>query len=68
MLLDEIQEEGMEIIMYQKKMILNNNKFLRSNANVLNLHRIDLAIKYHTHLQREIEKEETRDKELNNSH
>jgi hypothetical protein len=29
-------------------------------VNVLNLHRIDLARKYHTHLQREIEKEESR--------
>jgi hypothetical protein len=37
-------------------------------VNVLNLHRIDLARKYHTHLQREIEKEETREKEWKNSH
>jgi hypothetical protein len=37
-------------------------------VNVLNLHRIDLARKYHTHLQREIEKEEVREKEWNNSH
>jgi hypothetical protein len=29
-------------------------------VNVLNLHRIDLSRKYHTHLQREIEKEEAR--------
>jgi hypothetical protein len=29
-----------------------------TNVNVLNLHRIDLARKYYTHLQREIEKEE----------
>jgi hypothetical protein len=33
---------------------------LISNVNVLNLHRIDLARKYYTHLQREIEKEEAR--------
>jgi hypothetical protein len=32
-------------------------------VNVLNLHRIDLARKYHTHLQREIEKEEEGEKE-----
>jgi hypothetical protein len=37
-------------------------------VNVLNLHRIDLARKYHTHLQREIEKEEAREKEWKNSH
>jgi hypothetical protein len=30
------------------------------HVNVLNLHRIDLARKYHTHLQREIKKEEAR--------
>jgi hypothetical protein len=30
------------------------------DVNVLNLHRIDLARKYYTHLQREIEKEEAR--------
>jgi hypothetical protein len=29
---------------------------------VLNLHIIDLARKYHTHLQREIEKEEARER------
>jgi hypothetical protein len=34
---------------------------------VLNLHRIDLARKYYTHLQREIEKEEG-EKEWKNSH
>jgi hypothetical protein len=38
------------------------------NVNVLNLHRIDVARKYHTHLQREIEKEEEREKEWKNSH
>jgi hypothetical protein len=32
-------------------------------VNVLNLKIIDLPIKYHTHLQREIEKEEAREKE-----
>jgi hypothetical protein len=37
-------------------------------VNVLNLHIIDLARKYHTHLQREIEKEEAREKEWQNSH
>jgi hypothetical protein len=37
-------------------------------VNVLNLHRIYLARKYHTHLQREIEKEEAREKEWKNSH
>jgi hypothetical protein len=37
-------------------------------VNVLNLNIIDLARKYHTHLQREIEKEEAREKEWNNSH
>jgi hypothetical protein len=37
-------------------------------VNVLNLHRIDLARKYHTHLQREIEKEEEREKEWKKSH
>jgi hypothetical protein len=37
-------------------------------VNVLNLHRIDLARKYHTHLQREIEKERAREKEWKNSH
>jgi hypothetical protein len=31
---------------------------LVSTVNVLNLQRIDLARKYYTHLQREIEKEE----------
>jgi hypothetical protein len=36
-------------------------------VNVLNLHRIDLARKYYTHLQREIEKEEG-EKEWKNSH
>jgi hypothetical protein len=36
--------------------------------NVLNLHKIDLARKYHTHLQREIEKEEAREKEWKNYH
>jgi hypothetical protein len=35
---------------------------------VLNLHRIDLARKYQRHLQREIEKEEAREKEWKNSH
>jgi hypothetical protein len=44
-----------------------NNKNT-SLVNVLNLHRIDLARKYHTHLQREIEKEEAREKEWKNSH
>jgi hypothetical protein len=37
-------------------------------VNVLNLHKTDLARKYHTHLQREIEKEEARHKEWKNSH
>jgi hypothetical protein len=32
-------------------------------VNVLNLHRIDLARKYYTHLQREIENEEEGEKE-----
>jgi hypothetical protein len=32
-------------------------------VNVLNLHRVYLARKYHTHLQREIDKEEEREKE-----
>jgi hypothetical protein len=31
---------------------------------VLNLHKIYLARKYHTHLQREIEKEEAREKRM----
>jgi hypothetical protein len=39
-----------------------------SIINVLNLHIIDLSRKYHTHLQREIEKEEAREKEWKNSH
>jgi hypothetical protein len=39
-----------------------------TSVNVLNLHRIDLARKCYTHLQREIEKEEAREKEWNNSH
>jgi hypothetical protein len=37
-------------------------------VNVLNLHIIDLARKYYTHLQREIEKEEEGEKEWKNSH
>jgi hypothetical protein len=37
-------------------------------VNVLNLHIIDLARKYYTHLHREIEKEEAREKEWKNSH
>jgi hypothetical protein len=37
-------------------------------VNVLKLHKIDLDRKYHTHLQREIEKEEEREKEWKNSH
>jgi hypothetical protein len=41
---------------------------LSINVNVLNLHRIDLARKYYTHLQREIEKEEEGEKEWKNSH
>ena len=32
----------------------------KPTVNMLNLHRIDLARKYYTHLQREIEKEEAR--------
>jgi hypothetical protein len=31
-----------------------------TSVNVLNLHKIDLARKYYTHLQREIEKEKER--------
>jgi hypothetical protein len=38
------------------------------DVNVLNLHIIDLARKYYTHLQREIEKEEEGEKEWKNSH
>jgi hypothetical protein len=34
-----------------------------SELNVLNLHKIDLARKYYTHLQREIKKEEEGEKE-----
>jgi hypothetical protein len=34
--------------------------YLVLRVNVLNLHKIDLARKYYTHLQREIEKEEAR--------
>jgi hypothetical protein len=41
---------------------------LQELVNVLNLHIIDLARKYYTHLQREIEKEEEREKEWKNSH
>jgi hypothetical protein len=37
-------------------------------VNVLNLHIIDLARKYYTHFQREIEKEEEGEKEWKNSH
>jgi hypothetical protein len=44
------------------KICLQNKKrkrmWLALSVNVLNLHRIDLARKYYTHLQREIEKEE----------
>jgi hypothetical protein len=39
-----------------------------AHVNVLNLHKIDLARKYYTHLQREIKKEEARQKEWKNSH
>jgi hypothetical protein len=39
-----------------------------THVNVLNLHKIDLARKYYTHLQREIKKEEAREKEWKNSH
>jgi hypothetical protein len=42
--------------------------FIANSVNVLNLHIIDLARKYYTHLQREIEKEEEREKEWKNSH
>jgi hypothetical protein len=38
------------------------------SVNVLNSHIIDLARKYYTHLQREIKKEEAREKEWKNSH
>jgi hypothetical protein len=44
-----------------------SNQLIKS-IKVLNLHKIDLARKYHTHLQREIEKEEAREKEWKNSH
>jgi hypothetical protein len=37
-------------------------------VNVLNVRRIDLARKYYTQLQREIEKEEEGEKEWKNSH
>jgi hypothetical protein len=37
-------------------------------VNVLNLHKIDLARKYYTHLQREMKKEEEGEKEWKNSH
>jgi hypothetical protein len=37
-------------------------------VNVLNLHKIYLARKYYTYLQRKIEKEEEREKEWKNSH
>jgi hypothetical protein len=39
---------------------LVHNSFGINPVNVLNLHIIDLARKYYTHLQREIEKEEAR--------
>jgi hypothetical protein len=39
-----------------------------TTVNVLNLHIIDLSIKYHIHLRREIEKEEAREKEWKISH
>jgi len=38
------------------------------HVNVLNLHRTDLARKYYTHLQREIEKEEEGEKEWKKNH
>jgi hypothetical protein len=38
------------------------------SVNVFNLHKIYLARKYYTHLKREIEKEEAREKEWKNSH
>jgi hypothetical protein len=44
-------------------MVLFPGTILVFYVNVLNLHIIDLARKYYTHLQREIEKEETREKE-----
>jgi hypothetical protein len=39
---------------------VNEKIFNMEHVNVLNLHKIDLARKYYTHLQREIEKEEAR--------
>jgi hypothetical protein len=48
--------------------ILSQKKHDEKPVNVLNLHIIDLARKYHTHLQKEIEKEEAREKEWKNSH
>jgi hypothetical protein len=48
--------------------VLQDALILSVDVNVLNLHIIDLARKYHTHLQREIEKEEAREKEWKNSH
>jgi len=38
--------------------------FVFGIVNVLNLHIIDLARKYYTHFQREIEKEEAREKRM----
>jgi hypothetical protein len=46
------------VIVFFLKFFLKLIKLM--NVNVLNLHRIDLARKYYTHLQREIEKEEAR--------
>jgi hypothetical protein len=39
----------------------------KERVNVLNLHIIDIDRKYHTHLQRKIEKEEAREKDWKNS-
>jgi hypothetical protein len=52
----------------QTNILIFYNMHPKISVNVLNLHRIDLARKYHTHLQREIEKEEEREKEWKNSH
>jgi hypothetical protein len=54
--------------LFEEKDTSNFRRVIGPFVNVLNLHRIDLARKYYTHLQREIEKEEAREKEWKNSH
>jgi hypothetical protein len=55
-------------IFWQKLFRLVGIELTPNTVNVLNLHKIDLARKYYTHLQREIKKEEEGEKEWKNSH